>query len=154
MGYFIAAIIFLLGILFISLGRISVDNVKDISALLADDKNRQEAKGSLQVIEIRSTIHNFECDCELVFINHNGKEFSYKERYFGSNSKASFLWKCKNKGEVPVTVIYDKHSPSRHFVKELKPLEVNENSRGGYTIIGILFILLGLFIVAVELINV
>lgn len=145
-----AVIMFLLGFLFVSLGRISSDNTKDINAFFADNRNIQETKGSLQVIEIRSTRYSFECDCELIFINHNGKEFSYKERYFGSNSKASFLWKCKNKGEVPVTVIYDKHSPSRHFVKELKPLEVNENSRGGYTIIGILFILLGLFIVAIN----
>ena len=144
--YFIAVILFLLGFLSISLGRISSDNVKDISELLADE----ETKGSLQVIEIRSTRYSFECDCELIFTNQNGKEFSYKETYFDFNSKASFLWKCKDKGKVPVTVIYDKHLPSKHFVKELKPLEVNKNSRVGYTVIGILFILLGVFIVAVN----
>ena len=148
--YFIAVILFLLGFLSISLGRISSDNVKNINALLSDDRNIQETKGSLQVIEIRSTRHSFECDCELIFTNQNGKEFSYKETYFDFNSKASFLWKCKDKGKVPVTVIYDKHLPSKHFVKELKPLEVNKNSRVGYTIIGVLFILLGLFIVAVN----
>ena len=144
--YFIVVTMFLLGFLSISLGRISSDNVKDISELLADE----ETKGSLQVIEIRSTRHSFECDCELIFTNQNGKEFSYKETYFDFNSKASFLWKCKDKGKVPVTVIYDKHLPSKHFVKELKPLEVNKNSRVGYTVIGILFILLGVFIVAVN----
>ena len=148
--YFIAVILFLLGFLSISLGRISSDNVKDISELLADDRNIQETKESLQVIEIRSTRYSFECDCELIFTNQNGKEFSYKETYFDFNSKASFLWKCKDKGKVPVTVIYDKHLPSKHFVKELKPIEVNKNSRVGYTIIGVLFILLGLFIVAVN----
>ena len=148
--YFIAVILVLLGFLSISLGRISSDNVKDISELLADDRNIQETKGSLQVIEIRSTRHSFECDCEFIFTNQNGKEFSYKETYFDFNSKASFLWKCKDKGKVPVTVIYDKHLPSKHFVKELKPLEVNKNSRVGYTVIGILFILLGVFIVAVN----
>ena len=148
--YFMPVIMFLLGFLFISLGRISSDNVKDISELLADDRNIQETKGSLQVIEIRSTRHSFECDCELIFTNQNGKEFSYKETYFSFNSKASFLRKCENKGKVPVTVIYDKSLPSKHFVKELKPIEVNKNSRVGYTIIGVLFILLGLFIVAVN----
>ncbi|MCG6842335.1 hypothetical protein [Fusobacterium nucleatum] len=148
--YFIAVILFLLGFLSISLGRISSDNVKNINALLSDDRNIQETKGSLQVIEIRSTRHSFECDCELIFINHNGKEFSYKETYSGFNSKASFLWKCENKGKVPITVIYNKHLPSKHFVKELKPLEVNKNSRIGYIIIGILFMLLGIFIVAVN----
>ena len=148
--YFIVVTMFLLGFLSISLGRISSDNVKDISELLADDRNIQETKGSLQVIEIRSTRHSFECDCELIFTNQNGKEFSYKETYFDFNSNSSFLWKCKDKGKVPVTVIYDKHLPSKHFVKELKPLEVNKNSRVGYTVIGILFILLGVFIVAVN----
>jgi hypothetical protein len=145
-----AVIMFLLGFLFISLGRISSDNVKNINALLSDDRNIQETKGSLQVIEIRSTRYSFECDCELIFTNQNGKEFSYKETYFSFNSKASFLRKCENKGKVPVTVIYDKSLPSKHFVKELKPIEVNKNSRVGYTIIGVLFILLGLFIVAVN----
>ncbi|WP_338977882.1 hypothetical protein KST15_01360 [Fusobacterium polymorphum] len=148
--YFMAVIMFLLGFLFISLGRISSDNIKDISALLVDNRNIQETKGSLQVIEIRSTRYSFECDCELIFTNQNGKEFSYKETYFSFNSKASFLRKCENKGKVPVTVIYDKSLPSKHFVKELKPIEANKNSRVGYTIIGVLFILLGLFIVAVN----
>lgn len=148
--YFMAVIMFLLGFLFISLGRISSDNIKDINELLVDNRNIQETKGSLQVIEIRSTRYSFECDCELIFTNQNGKEFSYKETYFSFNSKASFLRKCENKGKVPVTVIYDKSLPSKHFVKELKPLEVNKNSRVGYTIIGVLFILLGLFIVAVN----
>ena len=148
--YFMAVIMFLLGFLFISLGRISSDNIKDINALLVDNRNIQETKGSLQVIEIRSTRYSFECDCELIFTNQNGKEFSYKETYFSFNSKASFLRKCENKGKVPVTVIYDKSLPSKHFVKELKPLEVNKNSRVGYTIMGVLFILLGLFIVAVN----
>ena len=141
---------FLLGALFISLGRISSDNTKDINAFLVDDRNIKETKGSLQVTEIRSTRYSFECDCVLLFTNHNGKEFSYKETYFDFNSKASFLWKCKDKGKVPVTVIYDKHLPSKHFIKELKPLEINKNSRVGYTVIGILFILLGVFIVAVN----
>ena len=148
--YFMAVIMFLLGFLFISLGRISSDNIKDINELLADNRNIQETKGNLQVIEIRSTRYSFECDCELIFTNQNGKEFSYKETYFSFNSKASFLRKCENKGKVPVTVIYDKSLPSKHFVKELKPIEVNKNSRVGYTIIGVLFILLGLFIVAVN----
>ncbi|WP_338971160.1 hypothetical protein [Fusobacterium vincentii] len=148
--YFIAVILFLLGFLSISLGRISSDNVKNINALLSDDRNIQETKGSLQVIEIRSTRHSFECDCELIFTNQNGKEFSYKETYFDFNSKASFLWKCKDKGKVPVTVIYDKHLPSKHFIKELKALEINKNSRVGYTVIEILFILLGVFIIAVN----
>ncbi|QYR67332.1 hypothetical protein JY401_09200 [Fusobacterium animalis] len=150
MLYFIAVFMFLGGFFFISIGRMSMDNVKNIRELLEDDKNRQEAKGNLQIIEIRRNRYDFECDAKLIFINHNGKTFTYNERFFASNSKASFLRKCENKGKVTVTVIYDKSLPSKHFVKELKPLEVNKNSRVGYTIIGVLFILLGLFIVAVN----
>ena len=37
--YFMAVIMFLLGFLFISLGRISSDNIKDINALLVDNRN-------------------------------------------------------------------------------------------------------------------
>ena len=47
MLYFIAVIMFLLGFLFISLGRISSDNIKDINKLLADNRNIQETKGNL-----------------------------------------------------------------------------------------------------------
>ena len=150
MLYFIAVFMFLGGFFFISIGRMSVDNVKNIRELLEDDKNRQEAKGNLQIIEIRRSRYDFECDAKLIFTNQNGKEFSYKETYFSFNSKASFLRKCENTGEIPVTVIYDKRLPSKHFIKELKPLEVNENSKVGYTVIGILFMLLGIFIVAVN----
>ncbi|WP_336007896.1 hypothetical protein [Fusobacterium polymorphum] len=149
--YFMAVMIFLLGIIFIFLGRLSSDNVKDISELLADEKNIQETKGSLQVIEIRGTRHSFECDCELIFTNHNGKEFSYRKTYFAFNSKASFLWECENKGKVSVTIIYDKHLPSKHFVKELEPLEVSKNSRIVYPIIGVLFILFAIFKIVVNL---
>ena len=150
MLYFIAVFMFLGGFFFISIGRMSMDNVKNIRELLEDDKNRQEAKGNLQIIEIRRSRYDFECDAKLIFTNQNGKEFSYKETYFSFNSKASFLRKCENTGEIPVTVIYDKRLPSKHFIKELKPLEVNENSKVGYTVIGILFMLLGIFIVAVN----
>ena len=150
MLYFIAVFMFLGGFFFISIGRMSMDNVKNIRELLEDDKNRQEAKGNLQIIEIRRSRYDFECDAKLIFTNQNGKEFSYKETYFSFNSKASFLRKCENKGEIPVTVIYDKRLPSKHFIKELKPLEVNENSKVGYTVIGILFMLLGIFIIAVN----
>ena len=150
MGYFIAILMFLGGFPFIFTARKSANNVKDIRKLLEDDKNRQEAKGSLQVIEIRSSRHSFECDVKLVFTNHNGKIFRYEESFSGFDSKASFLWKCENKGEVPVTVIYDKSFPSKHFIRELKPLEVNENSKIGYAVIGILFMLLGIFIASAE----
>lgn len=151
MIYFIALILFLVGLSFIFVARISSAIVKDIKELLEDNTNRQEAKGTLQVIEIRSSRYDFECDGEVVFRSHNGKTLHYKEKFSDSDSKVSFLRKCENEGKVPVSIIYDKRSPSRHFIRELKPLEVNKISKVGYTLIGILFMLLGLLIVGAEL---
>ena len=78
------------------------------------------------------------------FKNQNGEIFSYDETYTLSDSKASFLWKCENKGKVAVTVIYNKRNPNKYYIKELEELEVSENSKIGLTIIGGLFILAGL----------
>ena len=78
------------------------------------------------------------------FKNQNGEIFSYDKTYTSLKSKASFLWKCKKKGEVEVTVVYNKKNPREYYIKELKELEVSENSKIGLTIIGGLFILVGL----------
>ena len=81
---------------------------------------------------------------KIEFKNQDGKVFSYDETYTPSYSKASFLWKCENKGKVAVTVIYNKRNPNKYYIKELKELEVSENSKIVDTIIGGLFILAGL----------
>ena len=78
------------------------------------------------------------------FKNQDGKVFSYDETYTPSDSKASFLWKCENKGKVAVTVIYNKKNPREYYIKELEELKVNENSKIALTIIGGLYILAGL----------
>ena len=78
------------------------------------------------------------------FKNQNGEIFSYDKTYTSFESRVSFLWKCENKGEVTVTVIYNKKNPREYYIKELKELEVSENSKIGLTIIGGLFILVGL----------
>ena len=78
------------------------------------------------------------------FKNQNGEIFSYDETYTLSDSKASFLWKCENKGKVAVTVIYTKRNPNKHYIKELEELTVSENSKIALTIIGGLYILAGL----------
>lgn len=67
-----------------------MDNVKNIRELLEDDKNRQEAKGNLQIIEIRRSRYDFECDAKLIFINHNGKTFTYNERFLLQTVKLFF----------------------------------------------------------------
>ena len=60
--------------------------------------------------------------------------------------KVEFLFygSVKIKGGVAVTVIYNKKNPSEYYIKELKELEVSENSKIGITIIGGLYILAGL----------
>ena len=78
------------------------------------------------------------------FKNQDGEIFSYDKTYTSLESRVSFLWKCENKGEVEVTVVYNKKNPREYYIKELKELEVSENSKIGLTIIGGLFILAGL----------
>ena len=78
------------------------------------------------------------------FKNQDGKVFSYDETYTPSDSKASFFHKCQNKEKVVVTVVYNKKNPREYYIKELKELEVSENSKITLNIIGGLFILVGL----------
>ena len=87
---------------------------------------------------------SWEVQVKIEFKNQDGKVFSYDETYTPSDSKASFLWKCENKGKVAVTVIYNKKNPREYYIKELKELEVSENSKIALTIIGGLYILAGL----------
>ena len=147
MGIFIVAIfILLIGYLFISMAKISGEKANEIKKSLENNKeNLLETKGTLELIKVEGGSWRFRSfDVRIEFKNQNGKVFSYDETYTPSDSKASFLWKCENKGEVAVTVIYNKRYPNEHYVKELKELEVSENSKVGLTIIGGLYILAGL----------
>ena len=152
MGIFIVAIFLLLiGYLSISIAKISGEKANEIKKSLENNKeNLLETKGTLELIKIEGGKNSRSFDVRIEFKNQNGEIFSYDKTYTPSDSKASFLWKCENKGKVAVTVIYNKRNPNEHYIKELEELKVNENSRIGYTIIGVLFILLGLFVVAVN----
>lgn len=145
MMYLVAIFLFICGYLFILSAQMAKDRIKDIKDLLEDEKNKQEVEGSLRVIEIRSTQHTFECDCEVIFIDHKNKEIKENKTFFISDSDVSFLRKCENKGAVSVNVVYDKNSPSRNIIKELKHLESSKNSIISYTVTGILFIVLVFF---------
>lgn len=151
MMYFIALIMILIGCMFIYTGRLCSGKEKDINDLVVDGTNALETEGSLKVLEIRSTRYSFECDCEVSFKSEKGRNLRYNKTFFGSDSKASFLRKCEHKDEIPITIIYDKHSPTRFYIKELNPQDVINNSKKAYCIIGSMFILLGLFIVAAAL---
>ena len=146
MGNFIVAIFLLLtGYLYISIAKISGERANEIKKYLENNKeNLLETKGTLELIKIEGGTNSHSFDVKIEFKNQDGKVFSYDETYTPSDSKASFLWKCKKKGEVKVTVVYNKKNPREYYIKELKELEVSENSKIGLTIIGGLFILVGL----------
>lgn len=147
MGIFIVAIFLLLiGYLSIKIAKISGEKAKEIKKSLENNKeNLLETKGTLELIKVEGGSWRFRSfDVRIEFKNQNGKVFSYDETYTPSDSKASFLWKCENKGKVAVTVIYNKKNPREYYIKELKELEVSENSKIGITIIGGLYILAGL----------
>ena len=146
MGIFIVAIFLLLiGYLSIGIAKISGEKANEIKKSLENNKeNLLETKGTLELIKIEGGKNSRSFDVRIEFKNQNGEIFSYDKTYNSSESRASFLWKCENKGEVEVTVIYNKRDPNEHYVKELKELEVSENSKIALTIIGGLYILAGL----------
>ena len=146
MGIFIVAIFLLLiGYLFIKMAKISGEKANEIKKSLENNKeNLLETKGTLELIKIEGGKNSRSFDVKIEFKNQNGKVFSYDETYTPSDSKASFLWKCENKGKVAVTVIYNKRNPNKHYIKELEELKVNENSKIALTIIGGLYILASL----------
>ena len=145
MGIFIVAIFLLLiGYLFIKIAKISGEKANEIKKILENKKNLLETEGTLEFIKIEGGKNSHSFDIRLKFKNQNGKTFVYDETHSSLNSKASFLLKCENKGEVAVTVIYNKKNPREYYIKELKELEVSENSKIALTIIGGLFILAGL----------
>ena len=147
MGIFIVAIFLLLiGYLSIKIAKISGEKANEIKKSLENNKeNLLETKGTLELIKVEGGSWRFRSfDVRIEFKNQNGKIFSYDKTYNSSESRASFLWKCENKGEVAVTVIYNKKNPREYYIKELEELEVSENSKIALTIIGGLFILAGL----------
>ena len=146
MGIFIVAIfILLIGYLFISMAKISGEKAKEIKKSLENNKeNLLETKGTLELIKIEGGKNSRSFDVRIEFKNQNGEIFSYDKTYTSFESRVSFLWKCENKGEVEVTVVYNKKNPREYYIKELKELEVSENSKIGLTIIGGLYILAGL----------
>ena len=145
MGIFIVAIfILLIGYLFISMAKISGEKANEIKKSLENNKNLVETEGTLELIKIEGGWRSRSFDVRIEFKNQNEKIFRYDKTYTSFESRVSFLWKCENKGEVAVTVIYNKKNPSEYYIKELKELEVSENSKIALNIIGGLFILVGL----------
>lgn len=152
MGIFIVAIFLLLiGYLFIGMAKISREKANEIKKSLENNKNLVETEGTLELIKVEGGWRFRSFDVRIEFKNQNEKIFKYDKTYTSSESRASFLWKCENKGEVAVTVIYNKKNPSEYYIKELEELEVSENSKIGLAIIGGLFILSALYIIYVGI---
>lgn len=152
MGIFIVAIFLLLiGYLFIKMAKISGEKTNEIKKSLENNKNLVKTEGTLELIKVEGGWRFRSFDVRIEFKNQNGKIFSYDKTYTSTESRASFLLKCENKGEVEVTVVYNKKNPREYYIKELKELEVSENSKIGLTIIGGLFILSALYIIYVGI---
>lgn len=152
MGIFIVAIFLLLiGYLFIKIAKISGEKTNEIKKSLENNKNLVETEGTLELIKVEGGWRFRSFDVRIEFKNQNEKIFRYDKTYTSSESRASFLWKCENKGKVAVTVIYNKRNPNEHYIKELEELKVNENSKVGLAIIGGLFILSALYIIYVGI---
>lgn len=152
MGIFIVAIFLLLiGYLSIGIAKISGEKANEIKKSLENNKNLVETEGTLELIKVEGGWRFRSFDVRIEFKNQNEKIFSYDKTYTSTESRASFLLKCENKGEVAVTVIYNKKNPREYYIKELKELEVSENSKIGLTIIGGLFILSALYIIYVGI---
>ena len=152
MGIFIVAIFLLLiGYLFIKIAKISGEKTNEIKKSLENNKNLVETEGTLELIKVEGGWRFRSFDVRIEFKNQNEKIFRYDKTYNSTESRASFLWKCENKGKVAVTVIYNKRNPNEHYIKELEELKVNENSKVGLAIIGGLFILSALYIIYVGI---
>lgn len=82
-----------------------------------------------------------------------GREYRYTETKFSSGSSARFLSKCKGKGEIHVSVIYNGESPDRHYIEELKEAKTMANSSIGFRIIGVLFIIAGILVLGMDFIS-
>lgn len=150
--FIVAIFLLLIGYLSIGIAKISGGKANEIKKSLENNKeNLLETEGTLELIKVEGGWRFRSFDVRIEFKNQNEKIFSYDKTYTSTESRASFLLKCENKGEVAVTVIYNKKNPSEYYIKELKELEVSENSKIGLAIIGGLFILSALYIIYVGI---
>ena len=137
----------------IRLGAFQSNSLREFNELFENDRKKKTVSGTIRVLDIRKSRWSFECDIELVFKTQKGREYRYTETKYSSGSSARFLSKCKGKGEVPVSVIYNGESPDRHYIEELKEAETMANSSIGFRIIGVLFIIVGILVLGMDFIS-
>ena len=116
MEYVIGILLCVSGYFMIRVGAFQSNSLREFNEFFENDRKRKTVSGTIKVLDIRKSRWTFECDIELVFKTPNGKEYRYTETKYSSGSSARFLIKCKGNGEVPVSVIYNGESPSRHYI--------------------------------------
>lgn len=153
MEYVIGILLCVSGYFMIRLGAFQSNSLREFNELFENDRKKKTVSGTIRVLDIRKSRWSFECDIELVFKTPKGREYRYTETKYSSGSSARFLSKCKGKGEVPVSVIYNGESPDRHYIEELKEAETMANSSIGFRIIGVLFIIAGILVLGMDFIS-
>lgn len=153
MEYVIGILLCVSGYFMIRLGAFQSNSLREFNELFENDRKKKTVSGTIRVLDIRKSRWSFECDIELVFKTQKRREYRYTETKYSSGSSARFLSKCKGKGEVPVSVIYNGESPDRHYIEELKEAETMANSSIGFRIIGVLFIIAGILVLGMDFIS-
>ena len=153
MEYVIGILLCVSGYFMIRLGAFQSNSLREFNEVFENDRKKKTVSGTIKVLDIRKSRWSFECDIELVFETPKGREYRYTETKYSSGSSARFLSKCKGKGEVPVSVIYNGESPDRHYIEELKEAETMANSSIGFRIIGVLFIIAGILVLGMDFIS-
>ena len=153
MNYVIGILLCVSGYFMIRVGAFQSNSLREFNEVFENDRKKKTVSGTIKVLDIRKSRWSFECDIELVFKTPKGREYQYTETKFSSGSSARFLIKCKGKGEIPVSVIYNGESPDRHYIEELKEAETMANSSIGFRIIGALFIIAGILVLGMDFIS-
>ena len=153
MNYVIGILLCVFGYFMMRVGAFQSNSLREFNELFENDRKKKTVSGTIKVLDIRNSRWSFECDIELVFETPKGREYRYTETKYSSGSSARFLSKCKGKGEIPVSVIYNGESPDQHYIEELKEAETMANSSIGFRIIGVLFIIAGILVLGMDFIS-
>ena len=153
MEYVIGILLCVSGYFMIRVGAFQSNSLREFNEVFENDIKKKTVSGTIKVLDIRNSRWSFECDIELVFETPKGREYRYTETKYSSGSSARFLSKCKGKGEIPVSVIYNGESPDRHYIEELKEAKTMANSSIGFRIIGVLFIIAGVLVAGMDFIS-
>lgn len=153
MEYVIGILLFVFGYFMIRVAAFQSNNLRKLNELFENERKKKTVSGTIRVLDIRRSRWSFECDFELVFKTPKGREYRYTETKDSSESSARFLSKCKGKGEIPVSVIYNGESPDQHYIEELKEAETMANSIIAFRILGVLSIVMGVLVAGMDFIS-